>query len=73
MEAGDSQAIYNLGCCYRDGIKGFPQNHTKALELWHQAGELGYTIAYNNIGYAYQHGEGVEVDKKKAKHYTVTK
>jgi len=52
-----------------EGIRGFPQDHTKALEYWHRAGELGIAKAYVNIGYAYQYGEGVEVDEKKAIHY----
>jgi len=68
-ENGDSIAIHSLGNYYRDGKYGFPQDHTKALELFHQAGELGHSIAYNNIGFAYLNGEGVEVDKKKAVHY----
>jgi len=51
------------------GLRGFPQNHTKALELLHRSGELGYASAYINIGHAYDRGRGVEVDKKKAKYY----
>ena len=69
MELNDPIAIYNKGMYYQDGRNGFPQDYTKAFELWHQAGELGYTLAYNNIGYAYDHGSGVEVDEKKAIHY----
>ena len=69
MEAGDAHAIYNLGCDYREGADGFPQDHTKALELWHRAVELGYTRAYCCIGYCYNNGEGVVVDKEKARHY----
>ena len=68
-EAGDPVAIYNTGIYYRDGTYGYPQNHTKALKLWHQAGELGYASANINIGYVYEHGDGVEVDMKKATHY----
>ena len=41
----------------------------KALELWRRAAELGDYMAQCNIGYAYHLGEGVEVDKEKAKHY----
>ena len=48
---------------------GYTQDYKKALELWHQAGELGYANAYNNIGYCYNSGRGVEVDKGKAKQY----
>jgi len=68
VEAGDPIAIYDLGCNYRDGTDGYPQDYTKALELWHRATDLGYAQACTNIGYAYNHGEGVKVDKKKAKH-----
>ena len=46
-----------------------PQDRTKALELWHRAGELCYAEAYHNIGCAYSTGVGVERDDKKADHY----
>jgi len=69
MEAGDAAAMFNLGCYYQNGTLGLSQDYTKALELSHRAAELGYASAYTNIGYAYYHGRGVEVDKKKAKHY----
>jgi len=68
-EAGDAEAIYNLGCYYRYGRYGFPQDYTKAFELLHRAAELGYATAYFNIGCAHDYGEGVEVDKKKATYY----
>ena len=45
------------------------EDYTKALAYWHRAAELGLSEAYCSIGYAYDHGEGVEVDKKKAEHY----
>jgi len=69
IEAGDSQAMYNQGCGHRDGIHGCPQDYGKGLELWHRAGELGYSAAHTAIGNAYYYGVGVEVDKEKAKHY----
>jgi len=68
-EAGDAQAIFSLGCYYRDGSDGFTQDYDKALEHWHRAGELGHAAAYSTIGSAYYKGEGVEIDKKKAKHF----
>ena len=58
-----------MGCNYSDGGLNLPSDHTKALELYHRAAELGNAKAYNSIGYAYDYGEGVEVDKKKALHY----
>ena len=69
MEKDDPIAIHILGTYYSYGQHGFPQDYAKALELYHRAGELGYTEVYTNIGYAYKNGRGVEVDKSKAKHY----
>lgn len=62
-------AIHNLGCHYRDGEYGFAQNYTKASELFLRAGELGHSEAYVCIGYAYDIGRGVDVDKKKSVYY----
>jgi len=69
VEAGDTEAMHNQGNYYRDGTDGYAQDYTKALELYHRAAELGYSAAYTSIGVAYNNGEGVEVDKKKAEHY----
>ena len=69
MEIGDAKAIRNLGISYSRGEFGLPQDHAKALELWHRAAELGEATAYNNIGNAYLNGTGVERDEKKAVHY----
>ena len=69
VELDDPIAIFGLGIRHRDGRYGFTQDYTKALEFWHRAAELGYAGAYNNIGYLYKFGLGVEVDKKKAIHY----
>ena len=65
----DAFAMQKIGFYYFSGTYGYPQDHTKALDLWHRAGELGDAKAYTNIGYAYDTGQGVEVDKKKARHY----
>ena len=73
MEANDGQgdaiAIHNMGIYYSDGECGLTQDYTKALDLWHRAAELGDDGAYNNIGSAYDHGRGVEVDHLKAVQY----
>jgi len=69
VEANDPIAIYNLGCYYAAGENGFPQDYPKALELYDRAGGLGFAAAYNNIGYAYDFGKVVKVDKKKSTHY----
>ena len=69
VEAGDAEAMYILGIHYSNGAIGLPQDRTRALELWHRAGEIGCADAYNNIGYAYRTGEGMERDNKKADNY----
>ena len=69
VEIDDAQAIGNLGRCYAEGMYGLPQDHAKALELWHRAGQLGNAEAYFNIGIAYHNGNGVERNEKKATHY----
>ena len=70
LEKDDPIAIYNIGNYYRDRRNGFPQDYTKALELYHRAAELGYAMAYTNIGVFYYNGYGgVDIDKEKAKHY----
>jgi len=69
IEVGDAVALHVQGTYYHYGLNVLLQDYTKALELYHRAGELGYAVAYNNIGNAYDFGKGVEVDKEKARHY----
>ena len=69
VELGDAEAIFTLGNYYREGEYGFPQDYTKAFELFVQAGDLGHSNAYCCVGCAYDNGNGVEIDKKKADHY----
>jgi len=69
MELNDAIAIYSRASDYIEGRYGLPQNRAKALELYHRAGELGCANAYSKIGGMYIHGNGVERDEKKAKHY----
>ena len=69
VEVGDAHGIYGLGCFYSNGAFGLQQDYSKALELWHRAGELGNAKAYHNIGHAYHTGRGVERDDQKANHY----
>ena len=69
MEKDNAQAFYQLGGYYRNSIKGLPQDMAKTNELYLRAGELGCAKAYFNVGVCYEEGMGVEIDKKKAKHY----
>ena len=68
-EVNDPIAMYSLGCYYNKGNYSFPQDYKKALEQWQKAAEFGYAAAYIGIGLAYNNGDGVEADEKKAKHY----
>ena len=67
MEVGDAYAFFTMGNYYSRGYYGLPQNSNsaKAVKMLHKAGKFGY----NNIGFAYAKGNGVERDTKMAKHY----
>ena len=69
MKVDDANAMYKLGCCYSEGSHVLPQDHAKALELYHRAAKLGHATSHYNIGAAYYYGDGVERDEKKAKYY----
>ena len=69
MEKGNGLAFYYLAGYYARGISGLPQDDSKANELLLRGGQLGYSEAYYNLGASYLLGDGVEIDKKKAKHY----
>ena len=71
MEVDDEKAVTLIGNHYSHGMHGLSRDYAKALELWHQAAELGSAEAYFSIGNAYYNGRGVEMDKKKAFHYWV--
>ena len=69
MEKGVAEAFHLLAAEYAHGTMGLPQDYQKAIELNLKAGELGCSRGYFQVGQAYNSGRGVEVDKKKAKHY----
>ena len=69
MECGNAVAFFEMAGIYERGTHGLPQDFAKANELWLKAGELGCAVAYCNLGLSYRNGRGVEVDKKKAKHF----
>ena len=71
MEKDNADAFHMLAGCYNDGLMATSQepDYQKANELWLKAGELGSSEAYNSLGVSYDQGDGVEIDKMKAKHY----
>jgi TPR repeat protein len=62
-EANDAGAINELGNCYHHGRVGLQQDHTKAMDLYARAAELGLGKAHNHLGNIYDLGG----DLKKAK------
>ena len=56
-------------CIWNIWSYGLPQDRAKASDLYLKAGELGCAAACFNLGHSYERGRGVEIDKKKAKHY----
>ena len=69
MDNGNADAYHQLAGYYAHGTNGMRQDWVKANELWLKAGELGCAVAYCKLGYNYSVGRGVEIEKKKAKHY----
>ena len=69
MEAGNTEAIRGLGIHYSEGYNGLPRDMNRALDLRQRAVGLGNKEACNDIGIAYLHGKGLEIDMQKARHY----
>ena len=69
MDKGNAESFNHLGGLYAQGINGMPQDIQKTIQLLLKAGEIGCAQAYYNLGISYDNGRGIEVDKKKAKHY----
>ena len=69
MGKGNGEAFSILGGTYANGMMGLRQDYQKANELYLKGGELGCAGGYYNLGCSYRDGQGVQMDKKKAKHY----
>jgi len=58
VDSIDTGAIDLMGStCYYNGLLGFQQDETKAIELWMRAAELGFSKSHNYLGMHYYHGE----------------
>jgi TPR repeat protein len=62
-EANDPISIGVLGNHYHHGLRGFQQDHAKAIELYTRAADLGNSEAHNNPAGVYHEGGNM----KKAK------
>ena len=65
----DPEAMCVFGTYYAEGTNGFTVDHVKANELYQRASDLGTARAHYNLGNAYNDGDGVQVDMKKAIHH----
>lgn len=65
MKLNDSEAFHVMGQKYSVGGWGLSKDMNKALELWHQAAELGLCKAHYNLSIVYLHGDGVGEDDEK--------
>jgi TPR repeat protein len=67
-EANDANSICLLANMYHRGFNGFQQDHTRAIELYAKAADLGHSGAHSLLGGIYYQGG----DSKKAKfHFEV--
>ena len=53
MEANDPTSIYLLANSYDHGLNGLQQDHTKAIELYAKAADLGHSDAPYLLGNIY--------------------
>ena len=66
VEVNDAGSIYQLANDYYHGDLGLLQDRVRAMELWNQAADLGYSKAHYHLGVEYREGG----DSKKSKfHY----
>jgi TPR repeat protein len=61
VQAGDPNAMLNLGLLHSQGIKGVT-NHTRAHELFLAASQADLPAAWNGLGHLYLNGLGVEAN-----------
>lgn len=63
---GNSRAQFLLGQLYGWGCNLFEPDDAKAAYWWNEAALQGYQRAYNNLGIAYENGNGVRKDLRLA-------
>jgi TPR repeat protein len=66
VEVNDAGAIYVLGNYYYHGKIGLLRDQERAIELWKQAADLGYSEAHYQLGTQYDTGRN---SKKEKFHY----
>ena len=66
---GDAEAFHWLGGQYYDGNGYFSQDYNRAFTLWNKAADLGSVRTHNALALAYDSGDVVERDVKRAFHH----
>ncbi len=69
FDAGNAEAMNDLGAQYYDGSRGFEQDFAKAVSCYKLAAAAGSRQAQENLGYCYYYGRNMPVDYEKAFHY----
>ena len=62
----DPFASFYLGQIYSEGGYGIEKNDIKAFYWWNNGAKLGDTDCYDNLGWSYYYGNGVNQNFKKA-------
>ena len=57
-EGGDASAMFNRGCCYRDGQGGVARDYAVAAEWFRKAADAGFSEAMVSLGVRYVSGQG---------------
>ena len=68
IEAGDTNAMNNLGIMYMNG-QGVKQDYKTAKKYFRQAADIGNANAMSQLGMMYMEGQGVKQDYKTAEKY----
>jgi TPR repeat protein len=56
VEANDATSIFLVAGYYLHGVSSFQQDRTKAIDLYARAGQLGHSMAHNQLGGIYNEG-----------------
>ncbi len=67
--AGDLEAMHQLGRAYMLGERGAPVDHASALTWYRKAAERGYAKSQNNLGVHHKDGLGVPADRATARRW----
>lgn len=68
-EAGEVEAMYQVGRLYEAADRGAPKNFSTAVGWYRKAAEAGRPEGFLQLGLAYKIGKGVTADRGKALEY----